>query len=200
MALCTACMIDHWGVVSRQRSSVSYGGSVITSASPVSKQNRSPSMKTRLHTIQPCLLMPPPRAKYIGGAVYCSRPDNRRQNGRAALGLRDGAMVHPHKDVLFALAGRAERDGLVVCVQRDRGAGCVETDAADRFSFRTGLAEGGSNCSGTGFPDIVGRLLDKVGSGSPHSDRKRCTADLAPVHGEKPGTRAARANVAAEKQ
>ena len=63
-------MIGHCGVVNLQRSSVSSGGSFTTSARPVSKFSELET-STRLHTIQPGLLIPrrvpPPRRQYIGG-------------------------------------------------------------------------------------------------------------------------------------
>ena len=76
--LSTACMMGHWGVVSRQRRWVSFSGSSTTSQVPRSQWSLPSMTNTRLQTTCPGLetpvTVPPPRRKYMGGWRWLVAP------------------------------------------------------------------------------------------------------------------------------
>ena len=121
------------------------------------------------------------------------------------IGLRPGAMVHPHDDVLLqrvvvVLRHRPDRDRAPRLVHHHERTGRVEADAPNVDRPVGGLRGGTGLAHRTadGVPDVRGRLLHVAGPRPPRADRVARLRQHPPVGGEQPGAGAAGTDVDAQ--
>ena len=80
-----------------------------------------------------------------------------------ALGLGDGAVIHPHDNVLFAAPGRADGQRFALFIQHHQRTGSVKSQPFHLNGVDIGLINGITNRVADGLPDVIGRLLDEIG-------------------------------------
>ena len=104
-------------------------------------------------------------------------------------------MVHPYDHVTLRRAGRADRQGTRIAVERDQRARGVEAHSGNRLGRQTRRLDRFPHGQGRRPPDVVGGLLHDLAGFAPDRDGPPGAGDEPPDRIENAGPRAEGADV-----